>query len=302
MALAGPGEPLAVAVHLHGPERDLGPERGGFGVHAVGAPGHRDGLVGMGLGGDRHLERGGGLEHEVAGLDQHHREGGVDDVAGREAVVEPGAGGGPDPLLDHVDEGGDVVFGGALPVVDGLDGEIGPFPDGHRVGGGDHPQLGPRLGGQDLHLQPGAEASLVGEQAGDLRQCVAVYQGGPSSCRTLYEPETARNRPARGGSGSDRGGAREARRSVGGDELHEALDGTCRRVLRGVRPALVRRVSRPTAQGRWPAAVHPVLARHRRGADPSPGALARRSVTEAAAAAMSPRYCIPVQLISAAAP
>ena len=50
---AGPGEPFAVAVHLHGPERQLGPERGGLGVHAVGAPGHRHRPVGMGLGGDR---------------------------------------------------------------------------------------------------------------------------------------------------------------------------------------------------------------------------------------------------------
>ena len=114
-ARPGPGQPLAVAVHLHGPERELGPERGGLGVDAVGAPGHGDRAVGVGLGGDRHLEGGGGLEHEVDGLHQHHRERGVDDVARREAVVEPGAGRGADALLDHVDEGGDVVLGGASP-------------------------------------------------------------------------------------------------------------------------------------------------------------------------------------------
>ena len=143
---------------LHGPERQLGPEGGGLGVDAVGAPGHGDGLVGVGLGGDRGLEGGGGVEQEVAGLHQHHRQGGVDDVARGEAVVEPGARGRSDALLDHVDEGGDVVLGGALPLVDLGHGEVGPFPDGHGVGGGHHPELGPRLGGQDLDLQPGAEA------------------------------------------------------------------------------------------------------------------------------------------------
>ena len=113
--------------------------------------------------------------------------------------------------------------------------EIGPFPDGDGVGGGNHAELRPGLGGQDLDLQPGAEAGLVGEQAGDLRQCVAVYQGGPSSCRTLYEPETARSRPLEAGSGSDRGEPRRARRSIGGDELHQALERARR--SRNARPA-----------------------------------------------------------------
>jgi len=126
--------------------------------------------VGVGLGGDRHLEGGGGGDHEIDRLHQHHREGGVDDVARREAVVEPRARRGPDALLHHVDEGGDVVLGGAFPLEDGLDGEVGPFPNGHRVGGGNHPQLGPGLGGQDLDFQPGAELRFVGEERRHLRQ------------------------------------------------------------------------------------------------------------------------------------
>ena len=137
-----------------------------------------------------------------------------------------------DALLHHVDEGGDVVLGGALPLEDGLDGEIGPFPDRHGVGGGHDPELGPGLGGQDLDLQPGAEPGLVGEEAGDLRQCVALYQGGPSSCRTLYEPETARTRPIGRVRRRSAGDAIGTRRAIGGDELHEALDRARRRTMR----------------------------------------------------------------------
>ena len=82
-----------------------------------------------------------------------------------------------------------------LPLEDGVDGEVGPLAHRHRVGGGDDAELGPGLGGEDLDLQPGPEPGLVGEEGGDLRQCVALYQGGPSSCRTLYEPEMVRTGP-----------------------------------------------------------------------------------------------------------
>ena len=67
--------------------------------------------------------------------------------------------------------------------------ETGPVADDGRVGVGHHPELRPCLGGEDLHLEPVGEAGLVGEQAGDLRRCVALYQAGAPSCRTLYEPE-----------------------------------------------------------------------------------------------------------------
>ena len=63
------------------------------------------------------------------------------------------------------------------------------------VGGGHDAELGPGLGGEHLDLEPGAEPGLVGEEGGDLGQCVALYQGGPSSCRTLYEPDMVRTVP-----------------------------------------------------------------------------------------------------------
>ena len=181
----GPGEALPVAAHLQGPQRELHPEGGGLGVHPVGAPGHRGVAVGVGLGDDGRLELGRGADHEVEGPHQGDGEGGVDHVARREPVVDPAGGGAADALLDHVDEGRDVVLGDLLPLVDGGDVEIGPFADGHRIGGRDDPQLRPGLGGEDLDLQPGAEPGLIGEETGDLGQRVALYQGSPSSCRTL---------------------------------------------------------------------------------------------------------------------
>ena len=57
--------------------------------------------------------------------------------------MEPGPAGAPMRLLDHVDEGGDVVLGDALPLVDRGDVEAGPFPDGHGVGRGHHARASP---------------------------------------------------------------------------------------------------------------------------------------------------------------
>ena len=45
----------------------------------------------------------------------------------------------------------------------------------------------------------------VGEEGSDLRQCVALYQGGPSSCRTLYEPDMTRAGRSQTGEEVDRG-------------------------------------------------------------------------------------------------
>ena len=203
-------------------------------------------------------------------------EGGVDDVAGGEAVVEPGARPGPrcapGPRRRRRRRRARwcaPARGSASTV------KSARSRTATASGGGHDAQLGPGLGGEDLDLQPGPEPGLVGEEGGDLRQCVALYQGGPSSCRTLYEPEMARTGPGRDASGSDRGDPRRARRSIGGDELHEALERARRRGLRGVRPALVRRVPRPTAEGRGAAAVHPLLPGHRRGADAPSRSLSR---------------------------
>src|SRR5215216_1010571 len=68
---------------------------------------------------DRALEAVDRVEQQIARPDERDRQCGVDDVARRQAVVHPRAGGKADRLLDHVDEGGDVVVGDALALLDG---------------------------------------------------------------------------------------------------------------------------------------------------------------------------------------
>ena len=84
--------------------------------------------------------------------------------------MDPRALGLADGVLDHVDEGGHVVVGDALPLADRLhEGGIhlgGPGP-AHLGGlGRDVAHLDPALGGQQLDPQPHGEAGLVGEEGG----------------------------------------------------------------------------------------------------------------------------------------
>ena len=96
--------------------------------------------------------------------------------------MDPLAGRRADGGLDHVDEGGQVVVGDLLPLVDRLDEggvDVGrPLPDGLGVVLGDHAQGGPRLGGQDLDVEPQPEAGLVGEEGRHLGQRVAGDHAG----------------------------------------------------------------------------------------------------------------------------
>ena len=189
--LSGSHQPHVVAAQLQRPERELAPERDGLGMDAVRATGHRRGAVLPGASGDRRLELVDRVDDEVAGPYQRDRHGGVDDVVRREPVVHPFGGRAPDVLLDDVDEGRGLVIGDRLAGTDLVEGEGGPLPDRDGILDRDDPQLGPGLAGEDLDFQPGGESRLVGEEPGDLRQGVALYQGSPSSCRTLYEPGMA---------------------------------------------------------------------------------------------------------------
>ena len=113
-----------VALHLGVPEEELEAEGGGLGVDAVGAADdggvlELDGALfqDVGEGEDAGADDGGGF-FELEGL------GGVDDVGGGEAVVEPaGVFGGVDVLGDGGGEGDDVVTDFGFDLVDAVDGE-----------------------------------------------------------------------------------------------------------------------------------------------------------------------------------
>ena len=63
----------------------------------------------------------GGVEQQVGGPGQGGAQGGVDDVGRGEPVVDPRPLGRADGVLDHVDEGGHVVVGDPLALVDRRD-------------------------------------------------------------------------------------------------------------------------------------------------------------------------------------
>ncbi len=82
--------------------------------------------------------------------------------------MHPRARGRADLLLHYIDEGGDVVIGDLLALVDRVDIEPRALAYGSSVGFGNHTEARPRLDREDLDLEPRAEARLVGEERGDL--------------------------------------------------------------------------------------------------------------------------------------
>jgi hypothetical protein len=171
--VAGALQAIEVTAHLHGPERELRAERRRFGVDAVRAPDHRRVAELARPTRDRRLQASRRTEDHVHGSRELQRQRGVDDVARRQPVVHPRARRLPDALLHDVDERGDVVIGGAFPLVHRLDVEAGPFANGAGVGLGDHTELRPCFDGEDLDFEPRSETGLVGEEVGDLGERVA---------------------------------------------------------------------------------------------------------------------------------
>ena len=81
----------------------------------------------------------------------------------------------PAPVLadrggDDVDEGGDVVVGGPLALLDRLDREGGAARGGLRRPPRDDALLGPGLGGGQLDLEPALHLALLGPDGADLRR------------------------------------------------------------------------------------------------------------------------------------
>ena len=119
-----PLEPPALRWASKAKPGQLDPERGGLGVDAVGAAGAQRVDVLAGLGRERLHQPARVGQDELADALDLQRQPGVEHVARGQAVVDP-APGGPGRRGQHVDEGGGVVVGDLLALVDRLDGEGG---------------------------------------------------------------------------------------------------------------------------------------------------------------------------------
>ena len=130
-----------------------------------------------GEGDDRADELVGGGDEQAAGVAHRPAQRRVDDVGRRQPVVDPRPGRRPDGRLDDVDERGDVVVGDPLALADGGDERLvdhgRPRRGTPRRRRRDDPELGLRLGGEQLDLQPAAEAGGVRPHVGHLRERVA---------------------------------------------------------------------------------------------------------------------------------
>jgi len=162
---------LEVPGHLVVPKGHLQAEGDRLGVDAVRAPHLRGHLVLEGAGlddGHQALDVG---DDQLARFLEEHGEGGVQDVGGGKPQVDE-AGVVADVVGDRGEEGDDVVFHGALDLVDARHVEARLGPDArHRVLG-DAPHLGVRLAGVDLYLEPLAVAVLGLPDAGHFRTAV----------------------------------------------------------------------------------------------------------------------------------
>ena len=139
-------------------------------------------------------------EQDVAGARQLHGEAGVEHVRRGHALVDE-ARVRADEFGEMGQEGDDVMLGDALDLVDPLDVECrgaALFPDGLRRFLRDHAELGQRVAGMRLDLEPDAEAGfgrpdgdhfgagIAGDHAVDVLRAIALR-------RVLTEADTMLN-------------------------------------------------------------------------------------------------------------
>ena len=175
--VGGRAQTGAITIELQRPQRRLGAERRRFGVDAVGPTDHHGAAVPAGEGDDRGDELVGSGDEQAAGVTHRPTQRRVDDVGGRQPVMDPRTSGWPDRRLDDVDEGGHVVVGDSFPFGDGGDERLvdhrGARSAGCRLVGRDDPELGLGLGGEQFDLQPPAQPGRIGPHLGHLRERVA---------------------------------------------------------------------------------------------------------------------------------
>jgi hypothetical protein len=155
-------------VGLEGERGKLDPEGRRLGMDPVRPPRGQGAdvlprLVGQGLHDPARIR-----QDELGHAAQLESQSGVQHVAGGQTVVDP-APGGPGRGGEHVDEGGRVVVGDALALLDRLDGERGG-PDRVELLLGRAVEL---LARRDLDLAHGLEVGVVGPDLGELGTRVA---------------------------------------------------------------------------------------------------------------------------------
>ena len=172
-ALERARDALAVAGELERPAGELQPERRRLGVDAVRAADLERLAVLVGARDDRGEGGVDAGEDQIPGLADLERERGVDDVGGRQAVVEPAASLVVELLADGVDERGGVVVERRLDLGDALRARRRGGCDGRGGLRGNDAELGPGGGRGLLDREPRRKLPLVRPDAGHGRAGVA---------------------------------------------------------------------------------------------------------------------------------
>jgi hypothetical protein len=178
-----PPQPFAVTVELERPQGQLVAEGGGLGMDSVGAtdadraPVLQRPVLHCG---EQPLE----LRKDEVGRAPHlHGQRGVQQIAGRQAEVDPPPRG-ADLLGERLDEGRHIVLGHRFQLPDALRRwGARPRPYGREVALRDPPKLGPSLAGQHLDARPVRELGFLGPHRGHLGERVARdHRADPGGC------------------------------------------------------------------------------------------------------------------------
>jgi hypothetical protein len=165
--LASPAQSRSVSVDLETVEGELCTKGCRLGMHPMRSPEDRRRRVLDRLATKRFDEPISRRDQEIRRPHQGDGLRGVHDVGGGEPVVDPRSGGRPDVGLDDVDERGHIVIREALALVYGLD--EGGVDDWSRAADllgmlcWHHAERGPRLGRENLDLEPESKSLLVVE-------------------------------------------------------------------------------------------------------------------------------------------
>ena len=172
-------KPLAMALRLVVPDRQLDAERDGLAVDAMRTSDHEGVTVLPGAVPEHGEEPVQILQNGIGGLDHQNGQRGVQDIGGSQAQVQV-AGRRPDLLGNGFDKGNDVVLRDPLESLDARWIDMGlsaNLPDCRR---GDQPFLRQSLAGQKLDLQPRLIFARRLPDRFQVRPGIAINHGSPT--------------------------------------------------------------------------------------------------------------------------